>query len=38
MTTVSLYLIMELDRPKQGLINLDVSEQTMLDLRKMFEE
>ncbi len=38
MTTITLYLIMELDRPKQGLINLDASEQNIKSLRKMLEE
>ena len=37
-TTLSLYLIMELDRPKEGLINVDVSEETIIDLRNMFVE
>lgn len=38
MTTVALYLIMELDRPREGLITLDESQQTIENLSKMFEE
>jgi hypothetical protein len=38
MTTLALYLIIELDRPRQGLINLDDVEQLMLNLRTMFSK
>lgn len=37
MTTATLFLIMELARPRQGYINLDNAEQNMVDLRKMFQ-
>lgn len=37
MTTATLFLIMELGRPRQGYINLDNAEQNMVDLRKMFQ-
>jgi hypothetical protein len=36
MTTVVLYLVMELSRPRQGSINLQAAEQKILDLRKLF--
>lgn len=36
MTTATLFLVMELARPRQGYINLDMVEQNMVDLRKMF--
>jgi hypothetical protein len=38
MTTVTLYLIMELDRPRRGIINLDAAEQKITDLKTMFSE
>ena len=37
MTTATIFLIMELARPRQGYINLDKAEQNMVDLRKMFQ-
>ena len=37
MTTIVLYLIMELSRPTRGYINLQNAEQKMVDLRKMFK-
>lgn len=37
MTTISLFLIAELDRPDQGFINTDISEETIKDLRTMFQ-
>jgi hypothetical protein len=36
MTTLALYLVIELDRPRQGFINLDDVEQLMLNLRLLF--
>ena len=36
MTSATLFLVMELARPRQGYINLDKAEQNMVDLRKMF--
>ena len=36
MTTLTLYLVVELDRPRQGLINLSGAEQMMVDLRAKF--
>jgi hypothetical protein len=35
MTTFSFYLIMELDRPRIGYINLGMAEQQIIDLKKM---
>jgi hypothetical protein len=37
MTTITLYLILELDRPKRGLINLDREEYKIVELRGMLE-
>jgi len=36
MTTLALYLVMELDRPRQGLINLKPAEQMIVNLRSNF--
>ncbi len=36
MTTLALYLVVELDRPRQGYINLNSVEQQMIDLRTKF--
>ena len=38
MTALSIYLILDLDRPRQGLITTDAMHQKMLDLRAMFPE
>jgi hypothetical protein len=38
MTTLALYLVIDLDRPRQGYINLDSFEQHMVDLRTNFAE
>ncbi len=38
MTTISLYLILDLDRPRRGIINLDAAEKRIVDLRTMFVE
>jgi hypothetical protein len=38
MTTLALYLVIELDRPRQGFINLDDVEQLMINLRTLFSE
>jgi hypothetical protein len=38
MTTLALYLVIELDRPRQGYINLKEVEQLMVNLRTMFSE
>jgi hypothetical protein len=35
MTSLSFYLILELDRPRQGFINLGSAEQQIVDLKKM---
>ena len=37
MTSATIFLVMELARPRQGYINLDKAEQNMVDLRKMFQ-
>jgi hypothetical protein len=36
MTTLALYLIIELDRPRRGYINLNEAEQEMVNLRSKF--
>ena len=36
MTTLALYLVLELDRPRQGYINLEPAEQMMVNLRSNF--
>jgi hypothetical protein len=33
---VIIYITLDLDRPRRGLINLNTSHKTMLELRKMF--
>lgn len=38
MTTLALYLVFELDRPRQGYINLEDVEHLMVNLRSMFTE
>ncbi|MBD2751421.1 bestrophin-like domain [Spirosoma validum] len=38
MTALSIYLILDLDRPRQGLITTDAMHQKMVDLRAMFPE
>jgi hypothetical protein len=37
MTSVTIYLILELDRPRSGLINLNDAQQYMVNLRSMVE-
>ena len=37
MTTLTLYLVIELDRPRQGLINLNKAEAQMVKLRSNFQ-
>jgi hypothetical protein len=37
MTTLTLYLVIELDRPRQGLINLNKAEEQMVKLRSNFQ-
>jgi hypothetical protein len=36
MTSIVLYLVMELNRPRQGFVNLNSTEQNIVDLRKLF--
>jgi hypothetical protein len=36
MITATIFLVIELNRPRQGYINLDSSEQNIVDLREMF--
>jgi len=38
MTTLALYLVMELDRPRRGIINLDAAQKNITDLRNEFVE
>jgi hypothetical protein len=35
-TTLALYLIIDLDRPRQGFVNLEAAQQLMVDLRNNF--
>jgi len=37
MISLALYLVLELDRPRRGIINLDSTEQKILDLRDEFK-
>ncbi|MEO8146534.1 MAG: hypothetical protein ABI723_02800 [Bacteroidia bacterium] len=36
MLSITLYLVLELDRPRRGIINLDAAEQRIVDIRTMF--
>ena len=36
-SSLTLYLILELDHPRRGLINLDTAENSFLELRKLFK-
>ena len=36
MTTVVLYLVMELSRPREGIVNLQQAEKNLEDLRTLF--
>jgi hypothetical protein len=38
MTTLALYMVIDLDRPRQGLINLNSAQQEMINLRSNFAE
>jgi hypothetical protein len=38
MTTLALYLVIDLDKPRQGFVNLNSSEQLLEDLRGLFAE
>lgn len=38
MTTITVYLILDLDRPRRGILNLDAAEQKVVELRNMFTE
>jgi hypothetical protein len=37
-TTMALYLVVDLDKPRQGFVNLDATEQLMVNLRNLFTE
>ena len=37
-TTMALYLVVDLDKPRQGFVNLDATEQLMVNLRTLFTE
>ena len=37
-TTLALYLVVDLDKPRQGFVNLDSTEQLMVNLRTLFTE
>jgi hypothetical protein len=38
MTTIALYLILELDRPQSGMLNLSAAEEHVMALRELFHE
>ena len=38
MTTIALYLILDLDRPRRGMLNLDAAEQNITELREFFNK
>ena len=38
MTTLALYMVIDLDRPRQGFINLNSAQQEMINLRSNFIE
>jgi len=38
MTTFTLYIVMELDRPQRGLITIDYAQQKIIDLKKLVAE
>ena len=38
MTTITLYLVLELDRPRSGLITLEPAEQKIVDLKRLLVE
>jgi hypothetical protein len=38
MTTLALYLVIDLDKPRQGFVNLNSTEQLLVDLRTLFTE
>ncbi len=37
MTTIALYLVLELDRPRRGILNLNKAEQQIIDLRQQLK-
>ncbi len=37
MTTLALYLVVDLDKPRQGFVNLNAAEQLLVDLRSNFK-
>ena len=37
MTSMALYLILELDRPRRGIINVEAAEKNIMDLKKMWK-
>jgi hypothetical protein len=37
-TTIALYLVVDLDRPRQGFVNLNAAEKLLVDLRSLFTE
>jgi hypothetical protein len=37
-TTLALYLVVDLDNPQQGFVNLNSTEQLMVNLRTLFTE
>jgi hypothetical protein len=38
MLSITLFTIIDLDRPRSGLINLDTPNQKIIELREMFKE
>ena len=37
MTTIALYVIIELDRPRRGILNLDQTEYKIIELKELLE-
>ncbi len=38
MTVITIYTIIDLDRPRQGIIKTDTAHQKIIELRKLFKE
>lgn len=38
MTTLTIYLVLDLDRPRRGLINLDAAQANIVELKKLTVE
>jgi len=38
MLSITVYMIIDLDRPRSGMINMDLPNQKIIELREMFVE